>query len=259
MPSARPGQTTARRSSSALTSTRCRRRGRSSPWSATTASCGTPAGRSSAQTTSQRSSQMIEAARRIVEEGRSHAGVELLFTPKEEVGLLGAGAFDHTTLEARARLRLRPGGSDRGRDHGCAVPALDAGPLPRPAGTRRNGAGGRAFRHLRPRPARSPIFGSDGRPADHRERRPDRRRHRAQHRPRVVRAPGRSRSHEPAARRTRRGDARRLGFCREPRRVHARNRDQRDVPGLPLQGRRPDRRSSRGRRSSAAATSSCRP
>jgi tripeptide aminopeptidase len=43
---------------------------------------------------------MIEAARRIVEEARPHAGVELLFTPKEEVGLLGAGAFDHTRLEA---------------------------------------------------------------------------------------------------------------------------------------------------------------
>jgi tripeptide aminopeptidase len=43
---------------------------------------------------------MIEAARRIVDEGRPHAGVELLFTPKEEVGLLGAGAFDHTRLEA---------------------------------------------------------------------------------------------------------------------------------------------------------------
>jgi tripeptide aminopeptidase len=43
---------------------------------------------------------MVGAARRIVEEGRPHAGVELLFTPKEEVGLLGAGAFDHTRLEA---------------------------------------------------------------------------------------------------------------------------------------------------------------
>ncbi len=43
---------------------------------------------------------MIEAARRIVEEGRPHAGVELLFTPKEEVGLIGAGAFDITKLEA---------------------------------------------------------------------------------------------------------------------------------------------------------------
>ena len=43
---------------------------------------------------------MIEAARRIVAEGRPHGGVELLFTQKEEVGLLGAGAFDHTRLEA---------------------------------------------------------------------------------------------------------------------------------------------------------------
>lgn len=44
---------------------------------------------------------MLEAARRIVAEGRSHAGIELLFTPKEEVGLMGAYAFDHTRLEAR--------------------------------------------------------------------------------------------------------------------------------------------------------------
>ncbi len=43
---------------------------------------------------------MVEGARRVVAEGRAHAGVELLFTPKEEVGLLGAGAFDHTRLEA---------------------------------------------------------------------------------------------------------------------------------------------------------------
>jgi len=43
---------------------------------------------------------MLEAARRIVLESRPHAGVELLFTPKEEVGLLGAYAFDQTRLEA---------------------------------------------------------------------------------------------------------------------------------------------------------------
>jgi tripeptide aminopeptidase len=43
---------------------------------------------------------MIEAARRLLADGRPHAGVELLFTQKEEVGLLGAGAFDHTRLEA---------------------------------------------------------------------------------------------------------------------------------------------------------------
>ena len=45
---------------------------------------------------------MLEAARRIVAETRPHAGVELLFTPKEEVGLLGAYAFDTSRLEARA-------------------------------------------------------------------------------------------------------------------------------------------------------------
>jgi tripeptide aminopeptidase len=43
---------------------------------------------------------MVEAARRIVTERRPHTGVELLFTQKEEVGLLGANAFDHTRLEA---------------------------------------------------------------------------------------------------------------------------------------------------------------
>lgn len=43
---------------------------------------------------------MLSAARRIVEEGLAHAGVELLFTPKEEVGLLGAMAFDQALLEA---------------------------------------------------------------------------------------------------------------------------------------------------------------
>jgi tripeptide aminopeptidase len=43
---------------------------------------------------------MVEAARRLVGEHRPHAGVELLFTPKEEVGLKGADAFDCTRLRA---------------------------------------------------------------------------------------------------------------------------------------------------------------
>ena len=43
---------------------------------------------------------MLAAVRRIVAEGRPHAGIELLFTPKEEVGLQGAHAFDHTRLHA---------------------------------------------------------------------------------------------------------------------------------------------------------------
>jgi tripeptide aminopeptidase len=44
---------------------------------------------------------MIEGARRVLDEARPHAGIELLFTPKEEVGLIGAYAFDHTKLRAR--------------------------------------------------------------------------------------------------------------------------------------------------------------
>jgi tripeptide aminopeptidase len=44
---------------------------------------------------------MLEAVRRVLAEGRPHAGIELLFTPKEEIGLLGAAAFDHSRLRAR--------------------------------------------------------------------------------------------------------------------------------------------------------------
>jgi tripeptide aminopeptidase len=44
---------------------------------------------------------MLDAVRRLLAERRPHAGVELLFTPKEEVGLIGAYAFDHTRLQAR--------------------------------------------------------------------------------------------------------------------------------------------------------------
>jgi tripeptide aminopeptidase len=44
---------------------------------------------------------MLEGVRRVLAENRPHAGIELLFTPKEEVGLLGAFAFDETRLRAR--------------------------------------------------------------------------------------------------------------------------------------------------------------
>ena len=44
---------------------------------------------------------MLVAAGRILDDGRPHPGLELLFTPKEEVGLQGAKAFDHTRLQAR--------------------------------------------------------------------------------------------------------------------------------------------------------------
>jgi len=44
---------------------------------------------------------MLDAARLLLAERRPHAGVELLFTVREETGLEGAGAFDHTRLRAR--------------------------------------------------------------------------------------------------------------------------------------------------------------
>jgi tripeptide aminopeptidase len=44
---------------------------------------------------------MLEATRVVLSENRAHAGIELLFTPKEEVGLMGAAAFDHEQLRAQ--------------------------------------------------------------------------------------------------------------------------------------------------------------
>jgi tripeptide aminopeptidase len=43
---------------------------------------------------------MLEGVRRVLAEGIPHAGIELVFTPKEEVGLIGAYAFDQTRLHA---------------------------------------------------------------------------------------------------------------------------------------------------------------
>jgi tripeptide aminopeptidase len=45
--------------------------------------------------------QMLEGVRRVLVENVPHAGIELVFTRQEEVGLLGAAAFDHTRLQAR--------------------------------------------------------------------------------------------------------------------------------------------------------------
>jgi tripeptide aminopeptidase len=44
---------------------------------------------------------MLHATRRVLAEGRPHPGIELVFTPKEEVGLKGAFAFDESRLYAR--------------------------------------------------------------------------------------------------------------------------------------------------------------
>jgi tripeptide aminopeptidase len=44
---------------------------------------------------------MLEGVRRVLAENLPHAGIELVFTPMEEVGLIGAGAFDHDRLQAQ--------------------------------------------------------------------------------------------------------------------------------------------------------------
>ena len=44
---------------------------------------------------------MLEGVRRVLAENMPHAGIELVFTPKEEVGLVGAYAFDHDRLRAQ--------------------------------------------------------------------------------------------------------------------------------------------------------------
>src|SRR5881396_3522663 len=44
---------------------------------------------------------MLEGTRRVLAENRPHAVIELLFTPKEEVGLQGAAAFDADRLQAQ--------------------------------------------------------------------------------------------------------------------------------------------------------------
>jgi tripeptide aminopeptidase len=43
---------------------------------------------------------MLEGVRRVLAENLPHAGVELVFTPMEEVGLIGANAFEHDRLQA---------------------------------------------------------------------------------------------------------------------------------------------------------------
>jgi tripeptide aminopeptidase len=45
--------------------------------------------------------QMLEGVRRVLVENVPHAGIELVFTRQEEIGLLGAAAFDHTRLRAQ--------------------------------------------------------------------------------------------------------------------------------------------------------------
>ena len=241
-----------RRSSSARTSTPCRREARSSRWSRT-ASSGTRAGTILGADNKAAVAAMLEAARRVVAERRPHAGIELVFTPKEEVGLVGAAAFDHDAARgassatsttrrrrsARSCSARRRDARSRSRFHGRAA---HAGMCPGggPLRDRRRGA-----RDRRP-PARPDRRGDD------RERRPDHGRHRAKHRPGVVHLPRRgSLARRAQARRPRPGDARGVHVRREPRRsATVETEVERELPRLPLPARR---RRSFGSRATALA------
>jgi tripeptide aminopeptidase len=53
---------------------------------------------------------MLDATRRVLAENRKHPGLELVFTAKEEVGLVGAYAFDHSRLQAKVGYVYDQGG-----------------------------------------------------------------------------------------------------------------------------------------------------
>ena len=198
---------------------------------------------------------MIEAARRIVAEQRPHAGIELLFTQKEEVGLVGAGAFDHTRLEAELGFVYDQAAPIGEIISGAPYGAHDVRPLPRPARALGDGSGGGALGDRRRRARGRRPAARAARRGDERERRHDHRRQRAQHRPGVVRARGGGALTRRAEGRGRRpGDARHVRLRRERRRVHARDRGERGVSGLPLPRERRDRAARGAARSSAAAT-----
>ena len=44
---------------------------------------------------------MLDGVRRVLADGLPHAGIEIVLTPQEEVGLQGAKQFDHTLLQSR--------------------------------------------------------------------------------------------------------------------------------------------------------------
>ena len=157
--------------------------------------------------------------------GRTRA-IELLFTPKEEIGLLGAYAFDHTRLEAELGFVYdqaapigeiilgAPSAQARSRCASTAAPRT-RGCTPR-----------RAARRSRPPRARSPTCGSAGSTSETTANvGADRRRDGAQHRARVVRrsTPRRARTTRRTLADARAGDARRVRVRGRRRRLHGRD------------------------------------
>ena len=103
---------------------------------------------------------MLEGVRRVLAENLPHAGIELVFTPKEEVGLIGAAAFDHDRLHAQVGYVYDQEGADRRGRPRRAVVAGAGRALPRPCRARRHGAGGGTLGDPGGGARRSPTCGS---------------------------------------------------------------------------------------------------
>ena len=122
---------------------------------------------------------MLEATARVLDNGRPHAGIELLFTPKEEVGLRGAAAFDVERLRARVGYVYDHAAPGRRGDRRRAAHAQARRRLPRPRRARGHVSGGRTLRDRgRSEGGRRPAARPDRRRDDC-----ERRRHRGRHRP----------------------------------------------------------------------------
>ena len=194
---------------------------------------------------------MLEAARRVLSERRPHAGIELLFTPKEEIGLHGARAFDESKLVARIGFvydQAAPIG-----DVILGAPYLPGARrhVPRPRRARRDASGGGPERDRSRRARDRRPQARTGRRAVHRERRRDRGRRRREHRPRPLQVRrGGALARRGAPRGARAGDARVDLVRRGDERVPCRRRVAQVVPRLPLQAQR-RRRACRERRACA--------
>ena len=181
---------------------------------------------------------MLEAARRVLVEGRPHAGIELLFTPKEEVGLCGAEAFDHTRLHANVGYVY---------DHAGPIGEVILG-APHAASIDATFRGKAAHAGMYPEEGRSAVAAAARAVADLRLGRLDEettanvgeitRRQRAQRRSRAVQLRGggalarRREAPRPGARDARDDDVR-----GEPRRLRRRDAGAGALQRLPLQAR----------------------
>ena len=223
-----------RRSSSAPTWTRCRRRVPIEPMvedGVVRNAGGTILGADNKSAVA----AMVETARRLVEETRPHAGLELVFTPKEEVGLAERRTRSTAAGSRRGSATSTTGGADRRGDPRRAERtimevtfvgrAAHAGIAP---GGRRSAiaAAGRAIADMR-------LGRLDEETT--RERRHDRGRGRAQHRPCPLHLQRRGAlARRAEARGGRPGDARGVLLRGVPDRVRGGDPRRSRVQGLPL-------------------------